>query len=446
MDEAAWVRLPRFLRLPRIRSRWSNSVRDWRDGTSVHGRVRLSSSSAALLAAAALPMEPKALGKGRNQWFEGWFLRLVDHETDSSAAVIFGSMRRRANGTAMAATPFDEHILVVAHRNATGAEVTRSLLLEGHAVTLRGGGTGEDAPYISWWSDQHGGMQIDRTGVMLELYLPGSLRMHANISRVRVPWNPRRPNHDGPEGWLAPTGLLPCHYFVHSFGSPATYTWTAGGGEPASRSTALVHIERNYGEAFPTGWVWAQAAAAGGAAYLILTGGLFAIGPLTVKTYILGLRLPRPMVAEDTCREALERIDAEDTGDHSDADDVLASDGLQWDFRTTDLDTVHDVRRPCEGSLLVNATSRNGRRRLEVRIAAPPHTFGAPIMVPTNDGRFSDRPGCRESYAAVAHITAWSRPAQSLGQRRKNGEWRVLVKVRIPLAALEFGGIWQFPC
>ena len=107
----------------------------------------------------------------------------------------------------------------------------------------------------------------------------------------------------GPEGWLAPTGLLPCHYFVHSFGSPSSYTLKhrlasngavehngqACGARPlaplpsslavnspllSTAQAALAHMERNYGEAFPEGYTWAQATAPHGAAFLLVTGEL----------------------------------------------------------------------------------------------------------------------------------------------------------------------------
>ena len=111
------------------------------------------------------------------------------------------------------------------------------------------------------------------------------------VSAPRIPWSTSKPNTAGPEGWLSQTGLLPCHYFVHSFGSPSTYTiWNRGERvrilrlvcivcacylHPESTcatcsqargigGTALTHMERNYGDAFPTGWVWAQASAESG--------------------------------------------------------------------------------------------------------------------------------------------------------------------------------------
>ena len=47
---------------------------------------------------------------------------------------------------------------------------------------------------------------------------------------------------------------------------------------------------------------------------------------------------------------------------------------LEWDWRTTDLDVVSEQRSAREGTLFVNATSRDGRRRLELLLAGAPVT------------------------------------------------------------------------
>lgn len=93
------------------------------------------------------------------------------------------------------------------------------------------------------------------------------------------------------------------------------------------------------------------------------------------------------------------------------------------------------MRRPCEASLRLNATSRSGTRRLELLLAAPPATFGDPIPVPTPNG-FSAVPGCRESMRAAAHLTAWARADRA-------SPFEVRLRLDIPLAVLEFGGTHQ---
>ena len=391
--------------------RWSLPPSQRPPGRSTNQRV--------LAAAAFLPFEPQPSPKSRRkQWFEGWFFRLTDHRALTSVAVVFGSLRR-PNEPPPAA--FSEHIVVVAYRDGAGVARTEAAYLDAGAVRIRGGAAdafdapaiGGGGPRVSWWSDEHGGMVVEGDRAMLDVRVAG-LRLAANVSAPRVPWDAARPDTAGPEGWLARTGLLPCHYFVHSFGSPARYRLLRRGALVAGGGAATAHAERNYGDTFPTGWVWAQASAAGGAAHLILTGGRFVIGPLTTRSYVLGVR----------------------------------AGALSLDFRTTDLDRVEEARHPCAGRFELNATSRDGRRRLRLRIAAPPASFGRPIPVPTLDG-FSAAPGAVESYAAVADLVAHARAprglARDVGLDVDADGWldAPLLRTRIELAALEFGGAFQ---
>ena len=170
---------------------------------------------------------------------------------------------------------------------------------------------------------------------------------------------------------------------------------------PELSGGSVAHMERNYGVTFPEGWVWGQAAAAGGACHLVLTGGRFVIGPTASQQFVVGVRAP----------------------------------GLAWDFRTTDLDAISPRLAPCEGALALNLTSRDRRRRLALSLQAPLASFGAPIPVPTGAG-FSEVPGCRESYAAVATLAASTRPS-------RGAPWAELGRWVVPLAVLEFGGTYQ---
>lgn len=379
-----------------------------------------------------LPMEPQPLSsKARKQWFEGWFVRTIDQATGVSVAAIFGSLRlgMEVRQDSRSSELFDEHILVLAWGDATGRQFSSSLLLPGGAVTLQGGELARGArPRVRWWSTEHGGIEVAGDVAWLDLRLAGGLRLRANVSAPRVLWDRARPDHGGPEGWLGPTGLLPCHYFVHTFASPTTYQLARGsvrllGGEGVS------HIERNYGETFPTAWVWAQACTVDSAMCIVLTGGLFVVGPLVTRTHILALR----------GRAA--------GGTRS----------VDWTFRSTDGDRFSVVRSPCDGRLQLNASSLNGRRAVSLLLSAPARTFGSRLPVPTNGG-FSDQPGCRESYHATATMLVREWTGSPLGRwDRSAREPRTAVHAQgqaqaacqdekemlFPNAALEFGGAWQ---
>lgn len=78
----------------------------------------------------------------------------------------------------------------------------------------------------------------------------------------------------GPEGWIQHLGLvLPLHWYVHSSSAPALFSIQhtpssnttrnekEGGGELQNAVAAglgLIHIEKNWGQAFPSGWMWAH--------------------------------------------------------------------------------------------------------------------------------------------------------------------------------------------
>lgn len=142
--------------------------------------VRLRVATSSLFAAATLPMEPRQVGLHRRPWFEGWFFRLVDHGTGASAAIIFGSLRRR--GKVESTTPFDEHLLVLAYRDGHGRDVSESALLKGDSVALEGGSRAV-GPRVSWWSDQHGGMSVKAGGSVLDVRFASGTRLTANSTR-----------------------------------------------------------------------------------------------------------------------------------------------------------------------------------------------------------------------------------------------------------------------
>ena len=145
-----------FMRVPPLRAAVSRAARsalhsagwraDWRSYAR-GGGTKLS-----LAMAAVLPMEPGRKASGsRGPWFEGWFLRLVDHDALSSIHVIFGSLRRRRRPPgAVVAGPFDEHLIVVGYSDGRdGTERTHRVLLDGPSVRLAGGAAAPTADALA---------------------------------------------------------------------------------------------------------------------------------------------------------------------------------------------------------------------------------------------------------------------------------------------------------
>lgn len=223
------------------------------------GRRPPRSAQRGMLAAASLPFEPQPLPPWRRQWFEGWFVRLVDHAARVSIALILGSMRLPRKEPALHG--FHEHLLVLAYQ-LEGEHATLHTVIPGEHAALHGGGAALPSvrgppPRFAWTSPA--GLIAGSGDELFADVTVGGARLVANVSAPRVPWDPRAPHTAGPEGWLGRTGLLPCHYYVHSFASPTRYELRRG--RRRTRGTASAHVERNYGDAFPRGWVWAQASA-----------------------------------------------------------------------------------------------------------------------------------------------------------------------------------------
>ena len=139
----AWLRLP-SVPAARFRAAISRIVQG--AGPRTAGR-RANGQSSALVLASVLPMEPQS-SRLRGQWFEGWFIRLVDHDNAASVSIIFGSLRRRVRSESpfSALGPFDEHLIALGYSDGRdGTERMHQVLLDGSTVQLSGGRSGSNA-------------------------------------------------------------------------------------------------------------------------------------------------------------------------------------------------------------------------------------------------------------------------------------------------------------
>lgn len=125
------------------------------------------------------PFEPQPLPRSnRSQWFEGWFVRGVNHPHAFSWALILGSLRRaRTNRSLNEDAPqFDEHILVLAYRDAEGRQATHSMSLGPQDVLLSSRPPGQPSlasPQMKWWSDQHGGIEVSGEEARIDVRIAG---------------------------------------------------------------------------------------------------------------------------------------------------------------------------------------------------------------------------------------------------------------------------------
>jgi hypothetical protein len=152
------------------------------------------------------------------------------------------------------------------------------------------------------------------------------------------------------------------------------------------------HMECNYGNFFPRGWVWSQAIAPGNQASFSLVIGKILVGPF------------EPLIATFYLRRRS---------------------GKTVTFRTTDLDRVRYVLDGVRKVARLELGSPFIRARAAVHIAAREPSFHE-VFVPTPQG-MSNAPGCEETYTALATVTY------------EDGEG-VKESYSFPLTAFEFGG------
>jgi hypothetical protein len=435
----------------------------------------------------ASPFDPHPLA-AREPFVEGWFVRVVDHAANVSAAVIVGAFSNGSDYGGFGG-PAGEAFVALLLQRPGHPPVTQQSVLHGSAgdvnVTKHGlpvtrppvAGTPAEFEYRS----AQGALLVTNNGSAAAIDfvdVVAGLRIEVNLS-TRVPYSRAHPDADGPEGYL-PDQLLPTHYWVQSLASQATYriTNTATATAAASTATAapagvatvvaagdsaLAHFEANWGSTFPSGWVWAEAILDEDI-QLVLTGGNFTIAGVTTPQWIVSLRAPQlpNNGAIDFRTIDLDRFDTLiDCG--SGAFEVNASSSpllvalpphtvIGTTHREAAVDDSSHNRRSGSGSggssssdsnsssnIQSNSSGRAGsssgsnRERLTLRVSlrAPPASFSAPLFVPGRGG-FSSSPGSIESYVAVAEVTV---------QRESDGV--VLLDEVISLAALEFGGTAQ---
>mmetsp|Transcript_15599 Transcript_15599/g.19982 ORF Transcript_15599/g.19982 Transcript_15599/m.19982 type:complete len:483 (+) Transcript_15599:73-1521(+) len=353
----------------------------------------------------ASPFQPRpAPANSGKPYFEGWFLRTVDHGNNASFSLIIGSLKTAE------ASNYTQHYVALSYLDKEGntqsfhsfpSAESVEILVDGVQVEKIPDSSGD--PSFVWRSSEVGELMINKSQGSMSFCLP-EIAINATFMN-REPWSKDRPNEDGPEGWISKASfLLPCHYFVHSLASPTSYTMkiTNGSGELSDKiihGKGHTHMEANYGDSFPEGWSWAQGVSEDGKIQFILTGGKFVIGPFTTNTWIIGFR----------------------------------SEAYQLNYRTTDCFNSIKANVSCTTKELhlVATSPLHPHITFSIDICvAPEKEFSEPIYVPTKTG-FSDCPGCIESYAANAKV-------------RIHEHNTLVEEIHLPHSALEFGGIFQY--
>ena len=335
-------------------------------------------------------------------FFEGWYIRITDFDTEDSVGLLFGhvlpSSSSNSTGPLVLAsilhsTCAQGSACVLSSSSANFSTSQLNVTTNGHQVTHNPDKTSKAD--FKWFvnSGNEGGSFIqsgDRTDFNFRLadwILRGSTGPH-------LPWNK---DGSGPEGWLGDLPL-PLHWFVYSLRSPLIFyeMQNVKTGKIIQGNNGVVHQEKNWGSSFPKKWIWSEGISRDGHnVTFALSGGLVSLPIISVNAYLIGYRNP--------------------------------SAGLSLDFRpdnsivTTEIDGCKGVVKLVAESLLYT---------VKFQIFSSQKAFSSCLFGPEVNGF---QRACVESYDAQATIEV----SQSLLFGMK---YKIIDKHTITKVALEFGG------
>jgi len=328
---------------------------------------------------AASPLNVQRIAP-RGPFFQGWLVRAIDHGARRSVVLIVASFSRAGSAA------YGEHYVFCA---VADGDATRAFhAFPAPSTVTMSSPAGRGALDLRWDAGATARLDFTDALCLVDCAFGDALAVSMRVTE-RLPWREEGALSRGPEGWLGRTPLLPSRYFIHSVGSSVDYAVRLEGRTLEGRGSA--HLECNYGNFFPRGWVWAQAIGPGNASSFSLVIGRIVVGPL------------EPFIATFYLRRG---------------------DGRTTVFRTTDLDRVRYDLDGVRKVAHLDFVSRFTRRRATLRIEARDPAFHK-VFTPTPHG-MSDAPGCEETYTAVATATY---------EDDAGRETHVF-----PLTAFEFGG------
>ncbi|XP_063448575.1 uncharacterized protein LOC134728095 [Mytilus trossulus] len=227
-------------------------------------------------------------------FFEGWYMRLIDFSTNNSYGLLFG------------------HVLSAPSTNSSSPKVLASLLHRNHCiehnntcklystnvvchakdvnVTVRNGPViknpdDKSPPHFTWQTPF--GLFTQTNNITTFRFDFGKYIFRGIIGQP-VPWGP---DGEGPEGWIDKLPFVPLHWFVFSLRSPVIQyeLLDVQTGQLVGGTNGVVHMEKNWGNSFPKGWIWSQGVSRQNISFA-LSGGLVSLGGITTTQYLMGYR------------------------------------------------------------------------------------------------------------------------------------------------------------
>ena len=342
-------------------------------------------------------------------FFEGWYLRITNYDTDDSVGLLFGqvlpSSSANVTGPLVLASILyracTQDACTLTSSNAYFTSKQLNITVKGQPVTQN---PDTESPANFEWIVNNGmeGGTFTQTNDKTNFNFRIGDWTFRGAAGHHVPWNK---DGSGPEGWLGNLPL-PLHWFVYSVRSPLTFfeLQNVDTGKIIRGTNGAVHLEKNWGKSFPKKWIWSEGVSRDKSNICFaISGGLVDLSIISVDAYLIGYRNP--------------------------------SAGIDLSFRP-DNSIVTTTIDGCKGnvSVKVNALSHV----VEFQLFASPKTFSSCLFGPELNGF---QRACVESYDAIATIT--------ISQRSFFGSaYKVMDKREIPNVALEFGGnsVCNFKC
>eukprot|EP01119_Soliformovum_irregulare_P009142 TRINITY_DN2229_c0_g1_i1.p1 TRINITY_DN2229_c0_g1~~TRINITY_DN2229_c0_g1_i1.p1 ORF type:complete len:370 (-),score=78.24 TRINITY_DN2229_c0_g1_i1:91-1200(-) len=330
--------------------------------------------------------DPHYPSNGEGLFFEGWYFRIVDPQQNRAIAALGGSFC--ANNQPCKNMQGLPGYFAMMYKDASMAmravesfpNETYIWLEPGNEI-ITGNPDFASPPDFEFEATDLGGFTNGSIDATINGY-----KLSATMSDP-IFWNPAVPG-EGPEG-IAMDLPLQQHWFVYSLGSIVDYRFVTPEGD-LWEGSGFAHQEKNWGENFPSEWVWSEGISPENDYHFALTGGKVpVVGPVGVHAWLIGYRSPN----------------------------------LTLNFRPQDLPTIFTPTvDACHGSFKMVASHLAWS--VEFDMTADVNSFVA-LAIPTQQGFVPN--GCIESYDATVVARAY--------------HWGSLVdEYTFTGAALEFGG------
>jgi len=331
-------------------------------------------------------------------FFEGWYFRFIDFDNKRSFGSLFGTVLPQD------ATKVQRPAYIGLLKNLREDRTLKDLncfpdindvsvtVGDGEAVTKD---PNYKSPASFVWSagaSGCGSVEVKPDSASVNVTF-GNVHFEAQIG-APVAWDAAGSGPMGRLGWVP---FIPLSWFVYSLGSPVLeYKWLDLDSGQAYTGRGFVHMEKNWGNSFPEGWIWTQGMSSDGQASFAGTYGPVGFGPVSVPGHLVGYRNNNK--------------------------------GISIDFRP-DNSIISISYDGCQG--YTNMTLKSVTRKVEINIWTSPSTYSNCLYGPMYNGF---RKACQESFVAHAQIVV---------SKMSWFNWKVIDSQQMDFAALEFGGVFS---